>query len=129
MWKIKEQLKEQLSRETGYYSNSAGGRYRFALAYPNSYFVGMSNLGLHIVYRLLNERRDTACERVFLPEKRQQQEYEKARQPLMTLEIRRQTMVVAFQEHLLHRADALGYGTIRKEQVRMELRALIQQLS
>ena len=50
-------------------------------------------------------------------------------QSLMTLEIRRQTMVVAFQEHLLHRADALGYGTIRKEQVRMELRALIQQLS
>ena len=86
MWKIKEQLKEQLSRETGYYSNPAGGRHRFALAYPNSYFVGMSNLGLHIVYRLLNERRDTACERVFLPEKRQQQEYEKARQPLMTLE-------------------------------------------
>ncbi|MGM9539355.1 radical SAM protein [Anaerovibrio sp.] len=86
VWKLKEQLKDQLSRETGYYSHPAGGRHRFALAYPNSYFVGMSNLGLHIVYRLLNERRDTACERVFLPEKRQQQEYEKARQPLMTLE-------------------------------------------
>ena len=86
MWKLKEQLKARLSRETGYYSHPAGGRCRFALAYPNSYFVGMSNLGLHIVYRLLNERRDTACERVFLPEKRQQQEYEKARQPLMTLE-------------------------------------------
>ena len=86
VWKLKEQLKEQLARETGYCSRPAGGRHRFALAYPNSYFVGMSNLGLHIVYRLLNERQDTACERVFLPEKKLQQAYEKARQPLMTLE-------------------------------------------
>lgn len=86
VWKLREQLKAQLARETGYYSYPAGNRSRFALAYPNSYFVGMSNLGLHIVYRLLNERQDTACERVFLPEKRQQQEYERAKQPLMTLE-------------------------------------------
>ena len=86
VWKLKEQLKAQLARETGYYSRPSGGRHRFALAYPNSYFVGMSNLGLHIVYRLLNERQDTACERVFLPERKQQQAYEKARQPLMTME-------------------------------------------
>lgn len=86
MWKLREELKARLSRETGYYSYPAGSRSRFALAYPNSYFVGMSNLGLHIVYRLLNERKDTACERVFLPEKKQRQEYEKTKQPLMTLE-------------------------------------------
>lgn len=41
---------------------------RFALAYPNSYRVGMSNLGIHIIYELLNSRADTACERFFLPE-------------------------------------------------------------
>ena len=40
----------------------------FALAYPNFYGVGMSNLGLHVIYRLLNGRSDTVCERVFLPE-------------------------------------------------------------
>ena len=48
-WKLKEQLRQQLARETGYYVYPAGGRIRFALTYPNSYFVGMSNLGLHIV--------------------------------------------------------------------------------
>ena len=77
-WKIVEAIKAQLAQESGYYIYPAGSRTRFALVYPNSYFVGMSNLGLHIVYRLLNERQDVACERAFLPEKALQQEYEKS---------------------------------------------------
>ena len=48
--------------------------------------------------------------------------------PLMTLEIRRQPMVVAFREHLLRKADTIGCGGIYREKVRMELRALIQEL-
>ena len=39
-----------------------------ALVYPNAYRLGMANLGLHAVYRLLNEDPGTVCERVFLPE-------------------------------------------------------------
>ncbi len=39
-----------------------------ALAYPNAYRLGMANLGLHAVYRLLNDDPATVCERVFLPE-------------------------------------------------------------
>lgn len=85
-WRLKEQLKELLKEESGYYVYPAGGRTRVALAYPNSYFVGMSNLGLHIIYSLLNQRRDTACERCFLPEKKQQEEYIKYKAPLMTVE-------------------------------------------
>ena len=46
----------------------------------------------------------------------------------MTLEIRRQPMVVAFREHLLRKADTIGCGGIYREKVRMELRALIQEL-
>lgn len=98
-WKLKEQLRQQLTRETGYYVYPAGGRTRFALAYPNSYFVGMSNLGLHIVYRLLNQRKDTACERVFCPEKRQQAEYVKSKTPLLTLETQTE----------LNRFDIVGF--------------------
>ena len=55
-WELKKELKEQLAREQGYYRYPAGTRERFALVYPNSYFVGMSNLGLHIIYDLLNRR-------------------------------------------------------------------------
>lgn len=85
-WEIKKYLKQQLAGEKGYYIYSAGTRTRFALAYPNSYFVGMSNLGMHIIYRLLNERNDTACERFFLPEKKMQENYEKTHTPLLSIE-------------------------------------------
>ena len=37
------------------------------LAYPDTYEVGMSYLGLRILYHLLNERDDIVCERVFMP--------------------------------------------------------------
>jgi radical SAM superfamily enzyme YgiQ (UPF0313 family) len=36
--------------------------------YPNAYRLGMANLGLHAVYRLLNADERTLCERAFLPE-------------------------------------------------------------
>ncbi|MFH1094475.1 MAG: radical SAM protein [Candidatus Omnitrophota bacterium] len=42
------------------------------LIYPNSYSVGMSNLGVHTVYNILNSREDTLCERVFFEKKRKQ---------------------------------------------------------
>ena len=38
-----------------------------ALAFPDSYEVGMSHNGIRILYHLLNEREDTAAERVFMP--------------------------------------------------------------
>ncbi len=42
-------------------------RLRFALAFPDTYEVGMSNLGFRLLYHALNDRSDVACERVFLP--------------------------------------------------------------
>jgi radical SAM family uncharacterized protein len=40
---------------------------RFAFCFPDVYEVGMSHLGMKILYHLLNERQDTYCERVFAP--------------------------------------------------------------
>jgi radical SAM family uncharacterized protein len=40
---------------------------RFAFCFPDVYEVGMSHLGMRILYNLLNEREDTYCERVFAP--------------------------------------------------------------
>lgn len=42
-------------------------RLKFALAFPDVYEVGMSHLGLQIIYHILNSRPDIACERVFVP--------------------------------------------------------------
>ena len=42
-------------------------RARFALAFPDSYEIGMSNLGVRILYGVLNEQKDVWCERVYSP--------------------------------------------------------------
>lgn len=89
-WKLAEKLRQRLSREQGYYrSSSDGGAVRFALGYPNVYGTGMSNLGFHIIYDILNRRGDTVCERFFLPEKRELAEYQRTATPIMTLENQR----------------------------------------
>jgi radical SAM superfamily enzyme YgiQ (UPF0313 family) len=45
---------------------STHGRYSLALAYANSYHIGMSSLALHRVYQLVHERPEWSCERFFL---------------------------------------------------------------
>ena len=44
---------------------SSHGRYSLALAYANSYHIGMSSLGFQRAWELVNLRPDWACERVF----------------------------------------------------------------
>jgi len=46
------------------------GRVKVALVYPNTYHVGMSNLGFQTVYDLLNKIEHVVCERSFLPDQR-----------------------------------------------------------
>ncbi len=40
---------------------------KWALAFPDTYEVGMSNVGFRLLYHALNERPDSACERLFMP--------------------------------------------------------------
>jgi radical SAM superfamily enzyme YgiQ (UPF0313 family) len=57
-----------LAEEKGVLRKDWGGKVRVALAFPNRYAVGMSNLGLQSVYGALNRLDDLVCERVFYPE-------------------------------------------------------------
>ncbi len=41
----------------------------FAFCFPDTYEIGMSHLGMNILYSLLNEKKNYWCERVFAPEK------------------------------------------------------------
>src|SRR3954462_10119877 len=75
-----------LSREVGYTRKPHGGKLRVALAFPNTYFVGMSNLGFQTVYRLFNELEDVVCERVCLPPKQELQAQLASGTPLRTIE-------------------------------------------
>jgi radical SAM superfamily enzyme YgiQ (UPF0313 family) len=85
-WQQRERALETLSKETGYVRKPHGGRLRIALAFPNTYWVGMSNLGFQTVYRLFNEQPDIVCERVFLPPKQELAELIASGAPLLTLE-------------------------------------------
>ncbi len=40
---------------------------RFAMCFPDVYEIGMSNLGMMILYNMFNKREDVWCERVFSP--------------------------------------------------------------
>jgi radical SAM superfamily enzyme YgiQ (UPF0313 family) len=77
-----------LAREVGYVRKPHGGRLRVALAFPNTYFVGMSSLGFQTVYRLFNGLDDVVCERVFLPPKQALQAQLASGAPLVTVESR-----------------------------------------
>lgn len=42
-------------------------KFRYAFCFPDNYEVGMSHLGMKILYSLVNAREDAWCERVFAP--------------------------------------------------------------
>ncbi len=68
-WKQIAAQKAVLSRETGTIYKDHGGKLTVALAYPNTYSVGMSSLAVQILYRSFNARPDVVCERVFWDDK------------------------------------------------------------
>jgi radical SAM superfamily enzyme YgiQ (UPF0313 family) len=98
-WEQRERALSTLSKETGYTKKPHGGRLRVALAFPNTYWVGMSNLGFQTIYRLLNAEDDIVCERFFLPPKQELAALIASRTPLVTLESQSQVAdydVIAF---------------------------------
>ncbi len=88
-WQLKKKLQDIIEEEQGTMIFPAGSRQGFALVYPNTYHVGMSNLGFQIIYQQINQRGDTACERLFLPDKKTEPEYIRTNTPLMTIETQR----------------------------------------
>ena len=59
---------------------------KFALTLPDVYEIGMSNLGLQILYGVLNKREDTAAERVYAPWDDMEAKMREENIPLFTLE-------------------------------------------
>jgi len=62
------------------------GMTRFAFCFPDVYEIGMSHLGLQILYFLINRREDTYCERAFMPWLDMVDYMKKTGQPLFALE-------------------------------------------
>ena len=88
-WKLIDGLKQKLSLEIGAKITAPGAKTGFALVFPNEYHLGMSNLGFQIIYREINSRKDTACERLFFPSPTDMSEYLRTVTPLLTIETQR----------------------------------------
>ena len=73
---------------------------RVALAFPDVYEVGMSHLGLKILYHILNSREEIQAERVFAPWPDMERQMRSRGIPLLTLETR----------HEVRRTDILGFS-------------------
>lgn len=86
---LKRRLQELAKEEYNRAEVKLHAPHRVALVYPNTYFVGMSNLGLQLIYQEINSRPDTVAERVFLPEGQELRAYEKTNTPLMSVESQR----------------------------------------
>ncbi|MDP1990745.1 MAG: TIGR03960 family B12-binding radical SAM protein [Syntrophales bacterium] len=85
---------EKPSRYTGGEVNAVqkadtAGLLRFALAFPDAYEVGMSHLGLQVLYSILNDLPEVACERVYAPWPDMERELRQRRLPLCSLETQR----------------------------------------
>lgn len=81
-----DKVRRLLSEEQGHIIKSPEGKISVALAYPNVYRVGMSNLGFQNIYYLLNREEDVVCERVFLPDREDVDDFVKKKTPLLSLE-------------------------------------------
>jgi radical SAM superfamily enzyme YgiQ (UPF0313 family) len=82
----REIAQEILSKEVGYVRKPHANRLRVALIFPNTYFVGMSNLGFQTIYRLFNDQPDIVCERAFLPPKQELAALRESGTRIVTLE-------------------------------------------
>jgi radical SAM superfamily enzyme YgiQ (UPF0313 family) len=87
--KLIEKVDAFLSKERGTIFKDPGGKINICLVYPNTYHVGMSNLGFQGIYGLLNKRDDVVCERAFLPDERDIEEYIRTETPIFSYESKR----------------------------------------
>ncbi len=73
---------------------------KIVLCYPDKYVVGMSNLGIEILYKLLNSYDDILCERLFAPDIDMENELQKNNIELFSLETK----------HKLREFDIIGFS-------------------
>ncbi len=92
--KINDEILQSVEKPSRYVGNEFNSveknpldvNIRFAFCFPDVYEIGMSHLGMKILYHLLNKRPDTYCERVFAPWVDMEQKMRRYEIPLFTLE-------------------------------------------
>lgn len=118
-WSIKQKLYERYQQEEQPKRSQSGDRLEVALAFPNTYHVGMSNLGFQVIYREINSRVGTLCDRFFYPDKADLVDHERTEMPLLSLERQKVlssynivAFAVSFEMDYLHLLAMLKLGRV-----------------
>lgn len=88
-WKIIEHFRALLKEEQHLIPPPKGREVRVALAFPQHYALGMSNLGFQVIFHRLSEQGIVWVERAFLPDPQDEQELQRSRRPLFSFETQR----------------------------------------
>ena len=84
---------------------------RFAMCFPDVYEIGMSHLGIQILYDMFNKREDTWCERVYSPWNDMDKVMREQQIPLFALESRCTDLYVLSRPDLAQATPAQDYRT------------------
>lgn len=110
--------RDYLANEEGTILKGKRGSPAVALVYPNTYYLGMSNLGFQTLYALFNADEAAVCERVFLPDQTALREGPAAK-PLRALESGRAVgdfdcvaFSISFENDYLYFLDILDLSNI-----------------
>jgi radical SAM superfamily enzyme YgiQ (UPF0313 family) len=104
--------KELLSREHGTILKKWTNHVPVCVVFPNSYYIGMSNLAVHLLYDALNRHPDIVCERVFLDDEGQALSLESGR-PLSAFEL--VFFTLSFEMDYPHIPQMLRKGGVETE--------------
>ena len=90
-WNIKQKQRALLAAETNLISHGPGrgGQLSICLVSPSRYQTGMSSLGFQAVYSLLVSSPGIQCERAFLPDREDLEEYRRSGMSLLSMESQR----------------------------------------
>ncbi len=91
---LNDEILLKIEKPARYIGNEAGSvtkdlnevEVRFAMCFPDVYEIGMSHLGIQILYDMFNQRKDTWCERVYSPWRDLDQIMREQHIPLFALE-------------------------------------------
>jgi hypothetical protein len=77
-----------MDHEFNLYKKDSKGKLLFCLCFPDLYEVGMSHVGLQILYSLLNSMEEVVCDRAFAPLPDMEEQLRKNGLPLLSIERR-----------------------------------------
>ena len=119
MWLTAERARKRYAAEKHLFSATNDGDISVCLVYPNSYAVGMSNLGFQAAYKIFTLYAQCRCERAFLPDPDEAEALRRTDTPIVSLETQRPladfeilAFSISFETDYLHILDILAAAHI-----------------